>query len=163
MAGSERVFVWSWGELQDFRALCRVCFYEVLLIPVSSQTPGEGEHKIMEFIRSESSKPGHNPNTRHCLYGLDADLVSTVVYNRENSAIIITILFVLILSWFFFLLSFFVDNAWLDQPRASFFSPQRGGTLRRQKGTKEVCGIIFTVSRWKFIVFLYNEFFWSVG
>ena len=58
-------------------------WHDLTIVFSGHDVPGEGEHKIMEFMRHQKHKPEYNPNTRHCIYGQDGDLIMLGLATHE--------------------------------------------------------------------------------
>ncbi len=72
-------FMHELGKALKFFSLKKIAedirFRNVTWIVSGTDVPGEGEHKILDYIRNLKKMPDFDPEASHCIYGADADLI----------------------------------------------------------------------------------------
>ncbi|KNH06170.1 5'-3' exoribonuclease [Perkinsela sp. CCAP 1560/4] len=63
-------------------------YHDVAWILSDSSEPGEGEHKLIQFIKKQRAEPGYDPRTTHCLVGMDADLIQLALSIHDPNMMI---------------------------------------------------------------------------
>ncbi|KAL3917926.1 MAG: hypothetical protein SGILL_004483 [Bacillariaceae sp.] len=62
---------------------------DLTIIFSGPNVPGEGEHKIMQFIREQREKEDYDPNLRHCIMGQDGDLMMLGLATHEPNMVLL--------------------------------------------------------------------------
>ena len=74
---SDRISDPAWKNYQD-----------IIWLLSDSGEPGEGEHKLIQFIKKQKCHAEYDPKTTHCLVGMDADLIQLALSAHDPNIII---------------------------------------------------------------------------